>query len=343
MQKANPICGPNFYNGSPQRNVAINIDAGRNFLPEFFLIRKQAASVRLLSFFRNKLLGGALAGEKGLNGRFAKISGFWVIDHSALFVLDVKNIDRQAIFPGNRSRSKNVETGHGECSGDFFKQTGSVLGDDIHNSEGATQIISPIDNRIGGLGAIASISMNHFHMQGYFFPSGMSEIAYWNLLQMVHDFIFRNSVDHHALVCVLKSVGILERPFPFKHGQSVREEMRMKFLLVVIPKVGSGCVRVTVGVNVEKSQPLLSFDEIGEGINHFGIIKIEFVRVSDHLKVIANHEKNAVAHFIRNSQPVHHMVGNFDASFTMSFWTFVFPQVMQKKNQIKQSGNFVFS
>ena len=50
MQKANPICGPNFDNGSTQRNVAINIDAGRNFLPEFFLIRKQAASVRLLSF-----------------------------------------------------------------------------------------------------------------------------------------------------------------------------------------------------------------------------------------------------------------------------------------------------
>jgi len=95
-------------------------------------------------------------------------------------------------------------------------------------------------------------------------------------------------------------------------------------------------------MNVEEPETLLALDESGEGINDFGIIEVEFVGVPDHFQVIADDKQNAVVHFLCNVQPVQEVPAYLHSSFAMSLGSFVFSQVVHEKNEVEQSGNFVF-
>jgi len=170
-----------------------------------------------------------------LNGVFELLSCLDVVYDSSLPVFDVKDVDGQAVLSRDGPGSENVDAGHGKGSGDFLKDSLPVTGDDVHDREGSPEIVSPTYDRRFGILSVFLKAVNHVDVEGNLLLAGVGKITDGDLFEMVKDFFLGNPFHVHVLVGVFQSAWVFSCVLAFQDCEGVGEELRMKFLLVVVP------------------------------------------------------------------------------------------------------------
>ena len=170
-----------------------------------------------------------------MNALFESIACLCVAYDPSVPVFDVKDVDGQSVLSRDGSGSENVDAGHGKGPGDFLEDSLPVSGYDVYDRKGSSEIVSPTYDRNFGIAFVLLKAVNHVDVQGDFLFAGVGKIPDWNLLEMLVDFFLGNSFHFHVLVGVFQGTWVFSGVFAFQDGKGVGKQLRMQFLLVVVP------------------------------------------------------------------------------------------------------------